>query len=503
MPLQLSYQKILAILSENNLLVSHNIVDMQQGVTFVTHDSREVQAGSLFFCKGIHFQQQYLHNALEAGAVCYCAEQQYAVEGSYILVSSIRRAMALIAPLFYGYAYEKLNLVGVTGTKGKTTIAYFLKNIFDTYTGKKTGLLSTIDVYTGKRAEEAHLTTPEPCDLQRYFWEAATSGIDFFTMEVSSQAYKTERVFGMQFDNGIFLNISEDHIGPLEHEDFADYLDCKLAFIRHCNNVLINAETQHLARVQQAAANAQRVTLYGSEKSRGSCDYYYSNIQKTTGGLRFLVTNEAAGYTGEFAIAMAGYFNVENALAAIVMAKTLGVDDNSIREGLLRTSVPGRMNVVENDEITVVVDYAHNLLSFTKLYESLKQEYPGRRIVSVGGSPGGKAQLRRQNFADVVGRQSDYIYITAEDPQYEDVLSICNEMAALVSVVSAVPYEIIPDRAQAISRAIRTAKRGDVVVLLGKGDETYQKINGEYVPCESDLQIAQRLLSAKPVVAQV
>ena len=190
---------------------------------------------------------------------------------------------------------------------------------------------------------------------------------------------------------------------------------------------------------------------------------------------------------------MKGRFNVENALASIVISHIHGVPDNIIEKGLLKTEVQGRMNVFTKNNVTVIVDYAHNKLSFTKLYESLKADYPQRRIISVGGGPGGKAYARRKDFGQIVGSNSDFVYLTAEDPQFEAVKSICEEIASYTKC----PYEIIEDRKMAIEKAIGQANPGDVIVLLAKGEETYQKVKGVFVPYESDLVIAKQLLEMK------
>jgi len=176
------------------------------------------------------------------------------------------------------------------------------------------------------------------------------------------------------------------------------------------------------------------------------------------------------------------------------MCKTLGVDDDSIRTGLMKTSVPGRMTIFDNGDVTVIIDYAHNLLSFTELYKSLETDYAGRKIISVGGAPGGKAFKRRKDFAEIVGKGSDYIYLTAEDPQFEDVAKICEEVAGYMPGTA---YEIIPDRSEAVKKSILDAEPGDVVVLLAKGGENYQKVKGKYEFYESDLTIAQKVLAQK------
>jgi len=496
--LKLGYEKIIGVLEENKLLVEYKLKNRDGEINYISYNSKDVKPGTLFFCKGgltAVFKEEYLTEAVSKGTVCYVSEKKFDADNNadYFIVNDIRKSISILAPLYYDYPYKNFCLTGITGTKGKTTVSFFMKNICDEYTGSLTGFTSTNQIYTGKRNEPGKLSTPEPCDLQKYFHEAVESGIDYFTMEVSSQAYKTERVYGVDFDYGMFLNIAEDHISPMEHEDFDDYLNCKLKFIKNCSNVVINSETDCLDRVLRAAENADNIILYGSESNRYNCDYYSVDI-KTVGDLiYFYAKSDKYNYFEQFAIKMQGLFNVENALAAIAMAKTMGIDDESIRRGLIKTEVPGRMTIFENGGITVIVDYAHNFLSFEKLYEVLKTKYGGRRIISVGGTPGGRHLRRRRDFADIVGGSSDYVYLTADDPYFEDVTDICEDIA---STIIDTPYEIIVDRKTAVTKAISTAKHGDVVVLLAKGAEIYQKIGSNLVPYDSDLVIAQNVLNA-------
>ena len=189
---------------------------------------------------------------------------------------------------------------------------------------------------------------------------------------------------------------------------------------------------------------------------------------------------------------MQGRFNVENALAAITMSKVLNIDDEVIQKGLLKTKVPGRMSVYEKDGITIVIDYAHNSLSFKKLYESLKTDYPNRRIISVGGTVGGKAYNRREEFGKIVGQASDYIYLTADDPQFEEVENICKDIGSYIEDKS--KFEIIEDRKMAINKALDNSRKGDVIVLLSKGIDKHQRIKNKEVPYESDVTIVERRL---------
>lgn len=503
----ISIKQAVELLEQDGLLVGYDCPPqlLEHRFSHLSYSSADVTPDTFFICKGAAFKEEYLRDAIAKGTGVYLAQSLYeGVDCPHILVSDIRKAMSLVSIAFYQKAYRNFRVVGLTGTKGKTTTTYFMKNILDAFcrrnpqlcAAQKSAVLSTVEVDTGIEHHEAHLTTPESPDLQRYFAQTRDSGLPFLTMEVSSQAYKLSRVYGMDFDIGMFLNIGEDHIGPLEHTDFEDYFSCKLQLMEHCRTAIVNREMDHAQRVlEHARAHAQRVLTFGKLETADLDDddcWILRDIQKEEQGFTFTTSHGLE--QDSWRIRMAGRFNVENALAAILAAKALGVDDQSIREGLLQNEVQGRMNLFEKDGVTVLVDYAHNFLSFQKLYESLKADYPGQRIVVVVGCPGGKAQLRRRDIGTLSGQNADYLYLTAEDPQFEDVRSICEEIASFVKPYGT-PYEIIEDRAQAVEKAITTAQKGDVIVLAAKGEEVYQKVRGEYVYYESDLAIAKRLLS--------
>ena len=488
---ELSLKEIKDILESNNLLKSSKIINDQK-IESISCDSRSVEKQSLFFCKGQNYKPEYLGDAIKCGAVAYISEIQYEkYEASYFIVTDILKAMAIIAARFYGYPAKSLELIGITGTKGKTTTTYFLKNILETFLNREVGTISSINVNTGKRNEEAHLTTPESLDLHKMFYEIKESNLKYAVMEVSSQSYKRNRLYGVEFDYGIFTNIAEDHISQIEHPTFEDYLNCKIEFLKHCKTVVINKNTDCLDTILSKISD-KNIIYYGTDES---ADYYVTDIEKEKTGFKFKVINKKQGYSSEFKIKMAGRFNIENALAAIVIAKLLNVDDESIRKSLSNTEILGRMNIYEQKGITVIVDYAHNGYSFSKLYESIKMDYPNRKIISVGGIVGGKAFNRRKEFGKIVGDNSDYIYLTANDPQFENVQDICNDIAQYITKKD--KYEIIVDRKEAVQKAIMNAKKGDVVVLLAKGGEHYIKIKNECVSYEGDLTIAKSVLKKK------
>lgn len=308
-------------------------------------------------------------------------------------------------------------------------------------------------------------------------------------MEVSSLAYKWDRVYGLDFDLGIFLNLGSDHVSPGEHESFEDYRDCKLALMRHCRQAIVNLDDPWGERfAEEARQQGAKVLTYGSDPT---CDLWVSDLEKWRSGSAFVVHDKKGAVP--FRLALAGRFNVSNALAAIAAARVLGISDEVIAQSLETIQVSGRMKVIEKDGITVVVDFAHNEMSLRSLYESLKKEYPGQRLVVVGGSVGGKNQHRRGEIGRLAGEYADAIYLTADDPQYEDVTAICQEIASYIEPFGK-PVQIIPDRAQAVQQALAEARPGDVVVLQSKGEETFLKIRGRFEPYEGDLVLAKRAL---------
>ncbi len=478
--------KVYEILYKENMVKESNIKNVINKIEYISHDSRDIKQNALFFCKGRNYKEEYLSSAINNGAIMYISEEKYEnINSPYIIVTEIRKSMALIALEFYNHASKDLTMVGITGTKGKTTVAYFLRNILDEYTKSKNAFISTVETYTGKRLEQSHLTTPEPIDLHKFFRESVDSNIKYLVMEVTSQAYKEDRVYGVKYDYGMFLNISEDHISEAEHSSFEDYFNCKLKLVKNSKSMIVNKNTDGFDTIMAVCKdNNVAVTTYGTDSN---ANYYFDNVNKKQNGFSFNVKNNN-GYDKRFEILIDGRFNIENAVAAITIAKTMGVDDDSIQRGLIETKVEGRMNVFNKNGITVIVDYAHNKLSFTKLYESIKLDYPGRKVISVGGGPGGKAYARRKDFGTIVGENSDYIYLTAEDPQFEEVKDICGYIAGYIPNGK---YEIIEDRKEAVLKALSSAKEGDVVVLLAKGEELYQKVRGVFIPYESDLELAR------------
>ena len=490
-------KKYLEILKENNLLLEENISDelKEKEIDIVTYDSRDVKENTLFICKGAKFKIEYLEKSLDSGAIAYVSEEQYKIDDKpYIIVKDLRKVLGILAEFYTDFPQNKINMIGLTGTKGKSTTSYYIKYILDDYMndlGKNnTAIISSIDTYDGKEQKEAVLTTPEPIELYTHIRNAVDSNIENLVMEVCSQALKVERVYRILYKYGVFLNISEDHISNIEHKDYEEYFTSKLKLFDQTETAVINLNTDDLERVMEAAKKCKKIITFGNTLD---ADVYGYDIRKDGKNTIFKVKTKY--FDEEILLTMPGLFNVENALAAISVTSDLGVPYKNIYNGLKRARASGRMEVYsnKNEDVIVIVDYAHNKLSFQKLYESTIKEYPKREIVTVFGCPGNHALNRRKELGELSGKYSNMNYLTMEDPRNEEVEAICKEISIYVEKENG-KYKIVPDRGQAIKEAIFEAKPNTVILITGKGNETVQFVKGKYVPCETDVQYAKKYL---------
>jgi len=478
----------------------------------LSFDSRDCVAGTLFYCKGAGFEECYLAAAAAAGAIAYLSEQAYGSPLPGLIVKDMRKSMALLDSWYFAGLAQALRLAGVTGTKGKSTTVYFLRAILDRWLAGQgrpaSAVLSSIDNYDGLSLEESHLTTQENLELYRRFANAASAGIGYLSMEVSSQALKYERTADLVFDVACFLNIGHgDHISEIEHPDFEDYLASKLKIFKQAKVACLSLESAELKRVLAAAKEAGRLVTFGFSEA---ADIVATEVEDGASGCRFRALlpdgapgSAATGASGsaatgaEFTIALSGTFNVLNALAAISAAWVLGVPVPVMQEALAEARVPGRMETFAGPAgKLVVVDYAHNKMSFEALFEAFKKQRPNSYFAIVFGCPGYKAYDRRRDLAEVAGHQADDVILTEEDAGREPVAKICAEIAGYVQAAGGHP-RIISDRAEAIRAAIETAPPNSVILVTGKGRETRQKRGSEYIEVPSDVQIVEGCLGAR------
>ena len=476
-------------------------------ISGLTYDSKSASNGTLFVCKGAAFKEAYLEDAKQRGASVYISEKIYEnVSLPYIQVSDIRVAMPYLSELFFNSPEKKLHLTGVGGTKGKSTTAYYIKSVVDEYTastgGKESAVISSIDVYDGVERYESHITTPENIELLSHFDHAVESDIKYLTMEVSSQALKYDRVDLINFDIGIFLNISEDHISPIEHPDFEDYFTSKLKLFAQTKNALICTNADFFDRIADAAKASETVMTFGTLPES---DIYGYDIKKVDDEIRFRVrfrcpegldSISISDFDEPFVLTMPGLFNVENALAAIGAAIIYGIPYEFMYSGLKKARSSGRMEAytTKDKNVIAVVDYAHNKLSFEKLFSSTKEEYPDYDIIAIFGCPGKKALVRRRDLGTIAGQYSKKVYIVAEDPGAEPYIDIAEDIAQYIKAEGC-PYELIEDRGEAIKDAIINSSGKTIILITGKGNETRQKYGNEYLDCPSDVEFTKKYIS--------
>ncbi|MDO4711679.1 MAG: UDP-N-acetylmuramoyl-L-alanyl-D-glutamate--2,6-diaminopimelate ligase [Peptostreptococcaceae bacterium] len=458
----------------------------------LSDNSKEIEPNTLFFCKGNAFRKEYLEEALSKGVVTYITDKKELLGyGDCIYVKDIRRSIAVISGKFYQESWKKLVLIGITGTKGKSTTAYMVKSIIDDHlkdTDKKCAILSSIENDDGATKEESHLTTLEPLQLHRKFYDILKNDCSHCVMEVSSQALKYDRVFGLEFDITAFLNIGEDHISDIEHRSFEDYYESKLKIFDHSKKVVVS-DTLNIKR--------ENVIYFGSYTDE-------ENAEKTTGvrhDLQPFFRIRSYPYSKEFyvddigdlSIKMPGYFNIENAAAASIICHQIGIPYLNIRNGLQSVFVSGRMEMFRSgstDNIAIV-DYAHNKLSYGSLFRSI-QEFKDYKVITIFGCPGKKALQRRQELAQIAERYSDHIYITEEDPGEEPLDKICDEIYSHIRNKEIAEIEL--DREKAIQKSFLRFQEPTLVLILGKGRESTQKRGKEYITTLSDVDLVQKYI---------
>lgn len=482
------------LLLKNGLLAEDTAaLDLTRPVSALTCDSRAAVPGGLFICKGAAFKKEYLAQALGQGAFAYVSEVDYGVSAPCIRVTDVRLAMALMADLCWGHPSGKGKVIGITGTKGKTTTAYFLKSILDAWREEQglrpVGLLSTLVTDDGVLRAPATLTTPEPLELQQHLFNAANAGCGYVVMECSSQALKYGRMVGVDLFAGAFLNLGEDHISPKEHPTAEDYFQSKLKIFDHSQNAVVNLDSERAGEILAAAGKCARTLTYSLEDP--AAGLFAPRLTHGWEGSKFSVNYR--GEEEQFSIPLAGSFNVSNALCALAVCELLGVPAQAVREGLAHCVVPGRMETYTRDGKTVVVDYAHNGMALEALLREVRRGFPGAKLIAVFGCVGDKALDRREGMGAAAGKYADFTILTEDDPGSEDVVEICRQVGEHISAAGG-KFAIIPDREEAVRTAIEKAQAPAVIVLAGKGAEQAQKRKNGPEPCVPDGLLAKKYL---------
>lgn len=462
--------------------------DLDTEVFSVENDSRKVKRGALFFCiSGAVFDgHKFVADVVENGAAVLVVEKEVELPDNssvaVIKVPGVRYAMGIISSSFYGNPSDRLTVIGITGTKGKTTTAYMIKEMLEN-AGHKCGLIGTIESIVGDKVTPAGNTTPESVVLQRTLKEMVEEGLDSVVMEVSSQGLMLDRVAGISFDYGIFTNLSEDHIGPNEHKDFDEYLGWKAKLFTLCKTGVFNVDDIYCERI--LGSHTCEVVTYGMKEN---ADYRAVNpeLLKKEGCLG--ITYDLKGkYEEHVMVSLPGEFTVHNSLSAIAVAKEMGVPMDKIIEILTDIHVKGRVELIPiSDAFTILIDYAHNAMSLKSILLTLRT-YKPVRLISLFGCGGNRSKARRYEMGEVSGNMADLTIITSDNPRDEEPQAIIDDIRAGIAKTEGEFVEII-DRKEAIRYAIMNAKAGDVIVLAGKGHEDYQEIKGKkYHMDERDL----------------
>ena len=469
--------------------------DLSVDIDHIVYDSRKARRGSLFVCVTgfVTDGHKYIAQALSQGVSAILAERavpELDDTGTWVLVDDTRRGLAHVSDRFFGHPSGKLDLIGITGTKGKTTATYMTRAILMA-AGRCTGLIGTIANIMGDRITYASRTTPESYDLQALLDEMVDNRIDSCVMEVSSQGLMLDRVYGCAYRIGVFTNLYHDHIGPHEHKDMDDYLKAKLILFSRCDQAVINRDVAIFETVRAAAACP--VTTYGLGPD---CDVRAEDIEQVVEtdriGTRF--TLRSPFYSGSVFVGMPGRFNVYNALVAISCAGLMGVPFEAVLEGLSGITVPGRVQPVPTgSDFQLIVDYAHNAASLENLLETLREYVKGRLIV-VFGNGGDRARSRRFEMGEVAGRMADLTVITSDNPRTEDPMRIIDDIITGITPTGG-EYIVVPDRREAIGRSIELARPGDLIVIAGKGHENYQIFADRTIHFD-DAETAAELLAA-------
>lgn len=454
-------------------------------ISSVECDYRTVKQGSLFVAiKGYEVDgHSFINKAIENGATAIIFEEGADYKEfinnksiTFIMAPNTRLALSLCSCNFYDNPSKKMKVIGITGTKGKTTTSFMLKKILEKQ-GKQVGLIGTIAVYIGdNKVKNSDRTTPESNKLQEILDKMYKLGIEVVIMEVSSQSLKLDRVAGIQFYAGVFTNLSEDHISKTEHSNINEYFETKMKLFDMCQYAFVNADNLYSAKVPNLIKDKCKVETYGIDNY---CNLLAKDVTVTNTYADFKVKLE--NRNERVKVSIPGRFSVYNALSAISVAKLFGASTQNIKEALEDIKVLGRSELVDNKlELKIMIDYAHTPDSLENILKTVKQ-YTIGKVICVFGCGGDRDKTKRPIMGEISGRLADYTIITSDNPRTEVPEEIIQQIEKGTKKTKG-NYECIVDRKEAIKKAIFMENKNDIVIIAGKGHELYQEINKEKIP---------------------
>lgn len=466
--------KLSELLENTNFICEQGEIDID--IESLVYDSRKVTKDSVFVCISgmIRDGHSFANAAAINGAVAIIVEKDIGPidNVTIIRVDDSRVTLANMSAVYFNHPARELTTIGITGTKGKTTVTYMVKSILEG-AGIKTGLIGTIETVIGKEVTPADNTTPESYVIQEYFRNMVDAGCKCVVMEVSSQGLMMNRVDGFTFDYGVFTNIEPDHIGPTEHKDFDDYLKAKSLLFKKCKLGIVNIDDKHIEDILKD--HTCEIETFGIESDGDlKADNVDLHINDGNLGINFDV---GGVLEGSFHLNIPGRFSVYNALTSIAISRHFDIPIETMKESLENIRIKGRLEPINiSKNFTLIIDYAHNAMSLESLLSTLK-EYKPNRLVCLFGCGGNRSKLRRYEMGEISSKLADLTIVTSDNPRFEKPEEIIDDILVGIKKGKG-DYESIVDRKEAIRFAIEQAQVGDLIVLAGKGHESYQEIEG-------------------------